>query len=106
MVTVLLARPAMRLPHRKAIYGLHRGYAAANDTVCGLPPPLSLTKMPPTPPASIRQLTVSVQDCPEPTERGQAFPREKSQGFETEMSVMSRGVLPTLVRVLVPDVLQ
>jgi hypothetical protein len=68
------------------------------DTVCGLPPPLSLMESRPMAPGGLgNQLTVMVQDCPAPTLVPQLFVCEK--GPVTVTPLMVSAVAPRFVRV-------
>jgi len=73
------------------------------ETVCGLPPPLSLTKISP-PPVKRDQVTERVHDCLAPRFFGHAFPRPKGPVIVT--LVMLSAALPTLVSVVVFDGVQ
>jgi hypothetical protein len=70
------------------------------DTVCGLPPPLSLIETVP-PPVERDHVTLMLQELPAAKLAPQAFVWEK--GPEIVMPLMFSVVLPTLVSVVVFD---
>jgi hypothetical protein len=68
------------------------------ETLCGLPPPLSVMESKP-PPETCDQSIVIEQDCPAPKLLGQVFFWEK--GPVIVMPVMLNAVFPGLVKVIV-----
>ena len=92
----------LRLYRSLSPYGEHI-LVPIKDTVCGLAPPLSLIETAP-PPVERDQVTLMSQELPAATLAPQVFVWEK--GPEIVMPLMFSVVLPTLVSVVVSDVLQ